>query len=921
MRSCPSRLVRFIRPWLERLEERLALSFTWVPQGPGPLLNGQPLGLEPQGNPDVGAINALAPDPTNPDLLYAATVNGGIWKTTDATASSPSWVPLTDGMPALDVGDIAFSPLSTSTLYAGLGNFTNGSFGANGVFNGGAATGVLKSTDGSSWTLLAASSFTDQAIRSILPAPLSGGQVVLAGTVGRSGATGGVYRSEDGGVTWARVSGAQGSGLPDGNCRSLVEDPANPSTIYAAVIGQGVYQSTDGGMTWASVNSAIPGGILSAANNLLLAAHTDLGTTTLFLLTAAPSDPTTPRSPGVSHLFYTTNAAQGWTEMDAVPQINQDDQEGNNLSLSADPSSPTVVWVSGSAADVGGGGRSIAYRGDYSQPSGSQWVVAVWKGAAGTPPGGTGNKPTITHSDSRSLTFDAAGNLLLTSDGGMYKLVNPEANTFNSDHLNTGRYWVSLNGDVQDSEFYSVAYDAADHVVAAGAQDNGMGIQPAPGQTVWDTGIGGDVTHVAVNDAVSPAQFYSGGGGFDQFTRIAFGSLSQAQVLLASPQTPTQADSGLVGADTTATSGAYIPFVLDAVDPNRMLIGFNNLYEDAQAGAPHMTGDIINPVTPTGPSGEFTALAYGGTAGGVANPDVAVAGTTTGTVYVRTTSAASGGTFTLAHAFDGSDVRAVTLDPADWHTVCVVTSDTTGGGHVWQMTVDDTGAEQALAEITGNLESISQKPQSIVVVHPAAGVTTVVVGGLGTGTGTQTGGVFQTGGPVSGAATTWALVGSGMPEAQVHGLVYNAADDVLVAGTFGRGAWTLPHASEALLPTPPSPPVGGGGGSPGTSAGFPASVSNQLFLDLALLPSFRTPQARQQLTRDAAALFAAQWLESPQQASLLLLQEAEVVTDLALGMTAQAQEAAQALAANPLYATPQGYLLGLLEGALLLGGV
>ena len=64
---------------------------TWVEQGPGPILNGggENLGnaLDPGLNPGAGAVNAIAIDPTSKgNVIYAGTVNGGVWKTTNGTA-------------------------------------------------------------------------------------------------------------------------------------------------------------------------------------------------------------------------------------------------------------------------------------------------------------------------------------------------------------------------------------------------------------------------------------------------------------------------------------------------------------------------------------------------------------------------------------------------------------------------------------------------------------------------------------------------------------------------------------------------------------------------------------------------------------------------------------------------------------------
>jgi hypothetical protein len=61
---------------LETLEGR-ALMAGWVEQGPGPIFNGDVEGMEAQHSPVAGAVEVLAPDSGNPDVLYAGTVNGG----------------------------------------------------------------------------------------------------------------------------------------------------------------------------------------------------------------------------------------------------------------------------------------------------------------------------------------------------------------------------------------------------------------------------------------------------------------------------------------------------------------------------------------------------------------------------------------------------------------------------------------------------------------------------------------------------------------------------------------------------------------------------------------------------------------------------------------------------------------------------
>src|SRR5688500_8024909 len=67
---------------------------TWTPLGPAAITEGQSEGIP--NRPAAGAIHALAPHPTNADILYVGAVNGGVWKTTNATAASPTWARLTD---------------------------------------------------------------------------------------------------------------------------------------------------------------------------------------------------------------------------------------------------------------------------------------------------------------------------------------------------------------------------------------------------------------------------------------------------------------------------------------------------------------------------------------------------------------------------------------------------------------------------------------------------------------------------------------------------------------------------------------------------------------------------------------------------------------------------------------------------------
>src|SRR5262249_54814143 len=118
--------IRFVRAnrgsryTCQPLESRRLLSITtpgiplWLEEGPAPEQNGQVLGMGGQNNPTDGAVEALAPHPTDPNTLFAATVAGGVWRTTNALASSPTWFPLTDQFSSTACGAIAFDPLDST---------------------------------------------------------------------------------------------------------------------------------------------------------------------------------------------------------------------------------------------------------------------------------------------------------------------------------------------------------------------------------------------------------------------------------------------------------------------------------------------------------------------------------------------------------------------------------------------------------------------------------------------------------------------------------------------------------------------------------------------------------------------------------------------------------------------------------------
>jgi subtilisin-like proprotein convertase family protein len=740
---------------VERLEDRFMFSSTpWVQQGPAPALNS-PNVLVPPSNPVSGAIQVVAAHPTNANVLYVGAVNGGVWRTADATSSSPDWIPLTDSLPSQSITSLSLDPTDPTyrTLVAGTGQRSN-------IGDGDDEVGLYYTTNGGeAWfqfnqPILQNQIFTGVAAR---------GNVILAASAGAFDENGdpivSLYRSVDSGANFGRVPEA--NGLPVGGIFDLVADPSNNHRFYAAVEGAGVFRSDNDGATWTDVTTGTTGDITGAdiAVNMRIAVHGDV------VYVGVVDD-----TYQLSGIFRSPDKGANWTDM-GTPPVNPAGRVYLSFSLAADPTSPNVVYV-GADHIADSPYTADIWRGDYS-PTGSQFTSIVDAGGGDTSP----------HGGSRTLAFDANGNLLDGDSGGIYRRTNPTGSGS----------WGSEIGNLAVTEVHDVAWDSISHTALVGTQDNGTIQQRTPaGTTTWDVidgGNGGDVaidnvTLAASNQAI---RYFSG-----EFLGIddthPNGNL-QRQVIDANNNviSTTNLDISIVQEPQSIT-----PIVLNTVDPHRLLLGdFSDLYESTNQGdsftdlgAIDTSGFGFNAVGP---------IVYGGSRGGVANPDliyVAVGDI----IYKRTT---AGGAFVATTPFNqftfagfGEPVTDIAVDPNDWHTVFA-----TDFSHVYK----SSNAGGTWEDVTGNLTSSisagtsgisSENFRSIAFVHGALDNSIVV--------GTRSG-VFVA---HLSALERWEAVGTGLPDVPVYDLEYNAHDNVLVAGTLGRGVWTLASASGELNPAP-----------------------------------------------------------------------------------------------------------------------
>ncbi|OZC02910.1 WD40/YVTN/BNR-like repeat-containing protein [Rubricoccus marinus] len=208
-----------------------------------------------------GRVSAIEGKPGDPTVFYVAYASGGLWKTESA---GTRFEPLFDEYASMTMGDIAVDWRDPEgdgpTVWAGTGesNSSRSSY---------AGTGVYKSTDGgATWAHVGLANSHHIGRIVLHPSDPNTAWVASIGPLYSNGGERGVYVTRDGGASWALTLApeAEETGAID-----LVMDPANPDRLYAATWtrsrrawdfreagpGSAIHRSDDGGMTWTRVTT------------------------------------------------------------------------------------------------------------------------------------------------------------------------------------------------------------------------------------------------------------------------------------------------------------------------------------------------------------------------------------------------------------------------------------------------------------------------------------------------------------------------------------------------------------------------------------------------------------------------------------------------------------------------------------------
>src|SRR5262245_43699996 len=226
--------------------------------------------------------------------------------------------------------------------------------------SGGLQNGLLYSQDGgSTWTSLGAATLANQSVVGVA----ARGNVMVAGTFEISGLggdknTGALFRSTNGGATFTQISGAAGTGLPNGPVSSLVGDPNNPNRLYAAVTAPNaasnastaLFVSNDIGATWTQVFGMAQTGLISPAFRTVLKVASAPGGALAVGVVGFFFDPMNRPFNAAIGVFWSGNSGATWTPNllpAAPPFLNNGGQAPVNFAIAIDPHFTNLVYVSG----------------------------------------------------------------------------------------------------------------------------------------------------------------------------------------------------------------------------------------------------------------------------------------------------------------------------------------------------------------------------------------------------------------------------------------------------------------------------------------------------------------------------------------------------------------------------------------------
>lgn len=554
-----------------------------------------------------GRVRALLIHPDNPNQIWAGSVSGGIWTTYNGGAD---WTPVNDFMGNLSITSLVMSPFDSSVMYAATGE---------GFFNADAVRGA------------------------------------------------GIFKSTDGGVTWAQIASTNPVSNPDFYyVNRLSINPTNQDRMFAATNG-GVYRSDDGGTTWEQVtdgpvpdvkiNPSVNSNVIAGSKPFSISPvrySTDSGTTwNDSNLSGRRAEIAFAKTSNIAYASIDNNSGEIWKSTDNGQTWTR---LSNPRHLGSQGWYDNVIWVDPTNANHLIIGGIDLFR---STNGGTTWTkISIWWDSDSV------------HADQHAIVSSPAYNgtsnrtVFFGNDGGVYKAVDINAVT-----QTTG--WTDLNNGLAITQFYSGAgHEGTNGRIIGGTQDNGSLLRTGTG-TNWTEYFGGDGGWSAIDP--TDGNYIYGEYVYLKMHRSTNGGLTTNYI-----------DAGIGDAGNNANFIA--PFHLDPNNPNTMLAGGRSLWRSLNLKAVTPTWSNILPNS-GGYSKYISQIAI---AEGASN--VGWIGRNDGTLHKSTNLTAGSPTFsTVAGPKSDAPVLSILIDKANSDLVYIGYGGyardnlwrTTDGGATW----------------------------------------------------------------------------------------------------------------------------------------------------------------------------------------------------------------------------------------------
>ena len=406
--------------------------------------------------PGNGRIDRIAFHQTNPNVIFAGTPSGGLWKTTNG---GNSWFPLNRFLPTQGISGIATHASNPNLVYV-----VNGTADGNGNYTN-KATGIYISTDGGFDWEFKPFGFTARAY-SIAIHPINSNRIYIP-------TANGLQYSSNGGDSWNNV-------VNDGHFTDVYIEPTAPYRVHACGREKTVWSTNN----FSTENlSTFSGGTPKIGRKSFATSIDD--PSIIYVHTTSTADTINGRFSG---FFKSSNNGSSYTLITTAPNIaarppgtGVSKQTAYNHCAAASPNDVDKIVVGGLVIWRNENGGSF-----------SSWnnVTPYGIGSSGL----AINQ--YVHPDVHALEFNPInGWLYAATDGGIYRSTDD------------GDNWLNITNGISTGQFFSIAVCPSNpNRIIGGSQDNGAKYKNSS-SNIWDLFGGGD-SYITAYDPNDIDQFY-----------------------------------------------------------------------------------------------------------------------------------------------------------------------------------------------------------------------------------------------------------------------------------------------------------------------------------------------------------------------------------------------------------------------------